>query len=189
MNDMSTPNPYPSLTSPIKVIGVGGGGSNAVNTMYDRGIQGVDFIVCNTDAQALDASPVPVKSSSAPPSRRPRRGFPSDVGRNAAIETLEEVKEHDRQQDQHGLHHCRNGRRYRNRCSACHRSSGPRDGHPDGRHCHDSLPIRRPPPQCAGHRRAGENARGRRHIAHHPKRQAARIVWEPDDPSGIQQRR
>ena len=39
MNDMSTPNPYPSLTSPIKVIGVGGGGSNAVNTMYDRGIK------------------------------------------------------------------------------------------------------------------------------------------------------
>mgnify|MGYP000314638690 CR=1 FL=1 len=62
MNEMSTsPSQHPELTAPIKVIGVGGGGSNAVNTMYDRGIQGVDFIVCNTDAQALDASPVPVK--------------------------------------------------------------------------------------------------------------------------------
>ena len=45
-----------SSNSPIKVIGVGGGGSNAVNTMYQKGINGVDFIVCNTDAQALDIS-------------------------------------------------------------------------------------------------------------------------------------
>ena len=50
-----------SSNSPIKVIGVGGGGSNAVNTMYQKGINGVDFIVCNTDAQALDISPVPRK--------------------------------------------------------------------------------------------------------------------------------
>ena len=94
MNDMSTANPYPSLTSPIKVIGVGGGGSNAVNTMYDRGIQGVDFIVCNTDAQALDASPVPVKVQlGATLTGGQGAGSLPDVGRNAAIETLEEVKE------------------------------------------------------------------------------------------------
>ena len=94
MNDMSTPNPYSSLTSPIKVIGVGGGGSNAVNTMYDRGIQGVDFIVCNTDAQALDASPVPVKVQlGATLTGGQGAGSLPDVGRNAAIETLEEVKE------------------------------------------------------------------------------------------------
>jgi len=49
------------LSSIIKVIGVGGGGSNAVNHMYEQGIRGVDFIVCNTDRQALDVSPVPVK--------------------------------------------------------------------------------------------------------------------------------
>ncbi|MEZ4757702.1 MAG: cell division protein FtsZ [Flavobacteriales bacterium] len=49
------------LNSIIKVIGVGGGGSNAVNHMYEQGIRGVDFIVCNTDRQALDISPVPVK--------------------------------------------------------------------------------------------------------------------------------
>ena len=94
MNDMSTPNPYPTLTSPIKVIGVGGGGSNAVNTMYDRGIQGVDFIVCNTDAQALDASPVPVKVQlGATLTGGQGAGSLPDVDRNAAIETLEEVKE------------------------------------------------------------------------------------------------
>ena len=45
----------------IKVIGVGGGGSNAINHMYNKGIKGVDFVVCNTDAQALHSSPVPYK--------------------------------------------------------------------------------------------------------------------------------
>lgn len=49
------------LSSIIKVIGVGGGGSNAVNHMFDQGISGVDFIVCNTDKQALDISPVATK--------------------------------------------------------------------------------------------------------------------------------
>jgi len=48
-------------SSSIKVIGVGGGGSNAVNYMYEKGIRGVDFVVCNTDQQALDDSPVPNK--------------------------------------------------------------------------------------------------------------------------------
>ena len=48
-------------SSYIKVIGVGGGGGNAVNHMYERGIEGVDFIVCNTDMKALNASPVPNK--------------------------------------------------------------------------------------------------------------------------------
>ena len=54
---------YPSGngSSIIKVIGVGGGGSNAVNHMYKSGIKGVDFFVCNTDAQALQISPVPNK--------------------------------------------------------------------------------------------------------------------------------
>ena len=48
-------------SSIIKVIGVGGGGSNAVNHMYRQGIKRVDFVVCNTDHQALDTSPVPTK--------------------------------------------------------------------------------------------------------------------------------
>ena len=49
------------LASIIKVIGVGGGGSNAVNHMHAQGINGVDFIICNTDKQALDMSSIPVK--------------------------------------------------------------------------------------------------------------------------------
>jgi len=48
-------------SSQIKVIGVGGGGSNAVNYMYEHGVKGVDFVICNTDLQALEASPIPTK--------------------------------------------------------------------------------------------------------------------------------
>jgi cell division protein FtsZ len=80
-------------SSIIKVIGVGGGGSNAVNHMYKQGIKGVDFIVCNTDQQSLDISPVPLKivlGSSLTKGRG--AGSLPEVGKNAAIETIEEVK-------------------------------------------------------------------------------------------------
>ncbi len=78
----------------IKVIGVGGGGSNAVNYMYEQGIQGVDFIVCNTDSQALDKSPVPLKIQlGATLTDGKGAGAIPEVGRNAAIENLEEIKE------------------------------------------------------------------------------------------------
>ena len=81
-----------SSNSPIKVIGVGGGGSNAVNTMYQKGINGVDFIVCNTDAQALDISPVPRKVQlGATLTGGQGAGSLPEVGKNAAIESLDEV--------------------------------------------------------------------------------------------------
>jgi cell division protein FtsZ len=78
----------------IKVIGVGGGGSNAVNHMYNQGIIGVDFIVCNTDKQALDISPVPFKVQLGP-SLTSGRGAGSipEVGKNAAIENIEELRD------------------------------------------------------------------------------------------------
>lgn len=81
-------------SSIIKVIGVGGGGSNAVNHMYSQGIKGVDFVVCNTDAQALDISPVPVKIQLGE-SLTDGRGAGSlpEVGRNAAIENIDEMKD------------------------------------------------------------------------------------------------
>lgn len=81
-----------SSNSPIKVIGVGGGGSNAVNTMYQKGINGVDFIVCNTDAQALDISPVPRKVQlGVTLTGGQGAGSLPEVGKNAAIESLDEV--------------------------------------------------------------------------------------------------
>lgn len=80
-------------SSIIKVIGVGGGGSNAVNYMYSQGIKGVDFMVCNTDAQALDASPVPIKVQLGSTLTEGRgAGSKPEVGRNAAVENLEDVK-------------------------------------------------------------------------------------------------
>ena len=81
-----------SSNSPIKVIGVGGGGSNAVNTMFEQGITGVDFIVCNTDAQALDISPVPRKVQlGATLTGGQGAGSLPEVGKNAAIESLDEL--------------------------------------------------------------------------------------------------
>ena len=56
-----TPEDWVPKNSIIKVIGVGGGGCNAVNYMYNRRIEGCTFIVCNTDKQSLDKSPVPIK--------------------------------------------------------------------------------------------------------------------------------
>ncbi|MCC7233330.1 MAG: cell division protein FtsZ [Bacteroidia bacterium] len=80
-------------TSIIKVIGVGGGGSNAVNHMYRQGIKGVEFIVCNTDAQALETSPVPsrVQLGSSLTEGRGAGAIP-EVGRNAAIENIEDIR-------------------------------------------------------------------------------------------------
>ncbi len=81
-------------SSIIKVIGVGGGGSNAVNHMYEQGIKGVDFLVCNTDAQALDVSPVPIKVQLGQSLTEGRgAGSIPEVGRNAAIENIDEIRE------------------------------------------------------------------------------------------------
>ncbi|MBL7910467.1 MAG: cell division protein FtsZ [Bacteroidia bacterium] len=82
-------------SSIIKVIGVGGGGSNAVNHMFRLGIKGVDFIVCNTDKQALDKSPVPFKIQLGEMSTKGLgAGSIPDVGRDAALESIEEIKKY-----------------------------------------------------------------------------------------------
>lgn len=79
-------------TSIIKVIGVGGGGSNAVNHMFTQGITGVDFVVCNTDVQALQDSPVPVKIEIGNNGGL-GAGSKPDVGRNAATESIDKIQE------------------------------------------------------------------------------------------------
>lgn len=78
----------------IKVIGVGGGGGNALNHMFERGITGVDFVICNTDNQALNQSPVPNKiqlgsnlTNGLGAGNKPERG------RQAAIESLDDIAE------------------------------------------------------------------------------------------------
>ncbi len=81
-------------SSIIKVIGVGGGGGNAVNHMYKQGIAGVDFIICNTDSQALESSPIPnkVQLGSSLTEGRGAGSMPV-VGMNSAIESIDDVKD------------------------------------------------------------------------------------------------
>jgi cell division protein FtsZ len=85
----------PSVESSIiKVIGVGGGGSNAVNYMYRKGIKDVNFVVCNTDSQSLQRSPISIKIQIG---RTLTQGLGAgnqpNVGRDSAIESIEDIKE------------------------------------------------------------------------------------------------
>lgn len=76
----------------IKVVGVGGGGSNAINHMFRQGIKGVDFVICNTDAQALENSPVPVKIQlGVSLTEGLGAGANPDIGEQSAIESMEEI--------------------------------------------------------------------------------------------------
>jgi len=78
----------------IKVIGVGGGGSNAVNHMYSQGIKGVDFVICNTDAQALHNSPIPTKIQlGVSLTEGLGAGANPEVGEQAAMESIQEIKD------------------------------------------------------------------------------------------------
>jgi cell division protein FtsZ len=77
----------------IKVIGVGGGGSNAINHMFKQGIKGVDFVICNTDAQALNNSGVPNKIQlGINLTEGLGAGANPDIGSKAAIESAEDIK-------------------------------------------------------------------------------------------------
>ncbi len=78
----------------IKVIGVGGGGSNAINHMFQAGINGVDFVICNTDAQALQNSAVPTKIQlGVSLTEGLGAGANPEVGEQAALESMEEIKQ------------------------------------------------------------------------------------------------
>ena len=78
-------------SSIIKVMGVGGGGSNAVKHMYNMGITDVDFIICNTDRQALESNPIPIKIQLG--ERGLGAGAIPDVARQAAIDSEEQIRQ------------------------------------------------------------------------------------------------
>ncbi|KAA0990217.1 cell division protein FtsZ [Dyadobacter aurulentus] len=95
VNEIVKDFPAPGEGEPaiIKVIGVGGGGSNAVNYMFERKIKDVEFAVCNTDRQALANSPVPVKIQlGATLTQGLGAGTDATKGKEAALETIEEIK-------------------------------------------------------------------------------------------------
>ncbi|MGY5848910.1 cell division protein FtsZ [Salegentibacter sp. F14] len=78
----------------IKVIGVGGGGSNAINHMFQLGIKGVDFVICNTDSQALENSPVPNKIQlGVSLTEGLGAGANPEIGQQAAVESFDEIKQ------------------------------------------------------------------------------------------------
>ena len=81
-------------SSQIKVMGIGGGGSNAVNYMFTNGIKGVDFVVCNTDSQALEASPILVKIQLGQNlTEGLGAGSNPEIGRRAAEESADRITE------------------------------------------------------------------------------------------------
>jgi len=78
----------------IKVLGVGGGGSNAVTHMFRQGIIGVDFAICNTDSQAMELSPVPIKIKLGPTLTEGRgAGSKPNIGKLACEESIEEIRQ------------------------------------------------------------------------------------------------
>ena len=89
MIDNIVPENWATSDEIIKVLGVGGGGCNAVNYMYTQGIKGCSFVVCNTDAQALKGSPVPVKIQMG---RGLGAGTNPINGRNAALESQDQIE-------------------------------------------------------------------------------------------------
>jgi len=94
MDDYIELNISESGSSIIKVIGVGGGGGNAVNYMYQQGIKDVDFVICNTDAQALENSPIPIKIQLGESLTQGRgAGNKPEKGAQSAIENLEDVND------------------------------------------------------------------------------------------------
>ena len=95
MNIDDLPIEWPeNRSSIIKVVGVGGGGGNAVNYMYKQGIHNVNFVICNTDEQALAKSPVPVKIQLGKcKTEGLGAGNKPEVGREAAMDSLDEIRE------------------------------------------------------------------------------------------------
>ena len=145
----------------IKVIGVGGGGGNAVEHMLDGRMNGVEFITANTDAQALASSP-----------RRPYRAAwrirsgrrCQTRGRQAGRAGMRGTHPRGHRGRRHALHHRRHGRWYRNGCCAGDRQGREGHGHPDRRRGHQTLRLRRLAPHQDRRRRAGR-AGGQRGLA------------------------
>jgi cell division protein FtsZ len=106
-------------SSIIKVLGIGGGGNNAVNHMFEKGITDVNFVICNTDHQALLKSQVPIKVQIGESLTEGRgAGSKPEIGRQAAIENINDVMDALSGNTKMVFHYNRNGRRYRYRSYA-----------------------------------------------------------------------
>ena len=133
----------------IKVIGIGGGGSNAVGRMYEEGLDGVEFYVMNTDAQALEASKVPNKIQiGAKMTDGLGAGSDPAIGRQAALEDTERILGDSRRRGP-GIHYGRPRRRHgRGRVAGC-RDAGEAAGRADHRDRHQAFHVSRAASGCA----------------------------------------
>ena len=129
MSEIKAPKTDGSI---IMVVGVGGAGGNAVNHMWNLGIRGVTFMVCNTDQQALDKSPVELKIRLG--AEGLGAGNDPENGRRAAVESLPEIRQHLEEAGTRMLvitGRTQNGRRYGYGRFARHRQAGQGDGAAD----------------------------------------------------------
>src|SRR4030095_4478020 len=120
------------VTSRIKVIGIGGGGGNAVNTMIGARLSGVDFMVANTDAQSLEASQAPVRTQlGSMVTQSLGAGANPERGRAAARPGGPRADQGMSRRLRHDLYHRGHGRRYRHGRRAGDRAGGSRSGRAD----------------------------------------------------------
>ncbi len=165
----------------IKVIGVGGGGGNAINTMIESRLDGVDFIAANTDIQALESNQAPLKIAlGGALTKGLGAGANPEIGRNAALEDITKLDRSARQR-RHGLRHRRHGRRHRHRRGAGHRAGRARVWRAHRRRRHQALRLRRAQAAQAGRRGHRDLAVVRRHADHDPQRALALDRRAEDD--------
>jgi cell division protein FtsZ len=134
----------------ITVFGVGGGGGNAVNNMINAGLQGVDFVVANTDAQALTMNKADrLVQLGVGVTEGLGAGSQPEVGRAAAEECIDEINDH-----LNGTHMCfvtaGMGGGTGTGAAPVVAQRAARQGHPDRRRGHQAVPFRRPAPHAAG---------------------------------------
>ena len=165
----------------IKVIGVGGGGVNAVNRMIDAGLKGVEFIAVNTDAQALLMSDADLKLDIGRDlTRGLGAGSDPEVGRAAAEAHHEEIEEMVKGADMVFITAGEGGGTGTGGAPG-HRRDRPRPRRADDRRRHPAVLVRGPPPRRAGrHRRAAAEGEGR-HPDRHPQRPPAHRRQRQDE--------
>ena len=168
----------------IKVIGVGGGGGNSVNTMIEAGVEGVDFICANTDCQVLEASMAGTKVHLG---RNLTKGLGAganpEIGRAAALEDAA-ARRRDAGRRRHGVRDRRNGRRHRHGRGARHRPGRARSRRADRRRRHQAVRVRGLAAQEEGVRRHQRAGQGRRRADRHPERPAGVAGGHEDDAEG-----
>ena len=169
----------------IKVVGVGGGGSNAVNRMVAAGLDGVEFIVVNTDLQALKLNAAPNKLQIGAQADQGARRRRRSERRASSRPRRHRQADRSARRRRHGVRHDRPGRRHRHRRGAGHRQPGQRARRADDRGRHQAVPLRGAQAPAAGRARPRRAARVRRHGHHHSQRAAPRH----DRPIDLAQRR